>query len=499
VTCLNDGRSATTDDEECREPYHCRTVDTLLAPPVRGKWRVDETNSVPDMQNFSTRTPLELLFGFDQSSITDFACAYGDWAHLRLPKDMVRMKDMKDQLLPMTVLAAATQYLARTRNDPNLLSISYEVQHRALQSLQQRLGDKNRRPEADALVLSIANTAILTAETMNGAADDVPVIGFPQASLAAAIRLLHRAGPVQFRSKLGLAVLRSFRSKSHFFRLRSGEPCLFSTVEWLSEPYAIEGKTHLDELYDIIDHLVDVHWRMRRFMHAHSIDDPEHEFSDRFAAMEVWYAIVEAQQTLKTWLATSQRKHAKALFTAVPTSSLWPLAGSMQSTTLNFASADIATMMHLYWFYDFMMTSTAYKFQFYLLSTFAGNILSTPPLTLHDLDASVLRICHAIEYPILHLEHLGTPLTWFTFVTLRFAMLHFAEYAATGSAWHESMLRWTYDTSVTAREKHFLGRKGQFVTDCVYGGVEEAVPMLFGGRVNGLMANACANGLPAPW
>jgi len=470
-------------------------VDTLLAP-VQGNWRVDETNSVPDMHSFSTRTPLELLFGFDQSSVTDFACAYGDWAHLRLPKDMVRMKD---QLLQMTVLAAATQYLARTRNDPNLLSISYEVQHRALKSLQQRLDDKERRPEADALVLSIANTAILTVETMNGAADDMPVIGFRHASLRAAIRLLHRAGPKIFRCKLGLSVLRSFRSKNHFFRLKSGEACLFGTAEWLTEPYTIEGKTHMDELYDIIDHLVDVHWRMRRFMHTHGIDNPEHKFSNDFEAMELWYAIVEARQTLETWLATLQRKHAKALFTAVPTSSLWPLAGSMQSTTLDFASADIATMMHLYWFYDFMITATAHKFQSYLLSTFAGIILSTPPLTSHDLDASVLRICHSLEYPILHLEHLGTPLTWFIFVTLRFAMLHFAEHAATGSAWHERMLRWTHEASLQARAKHFLGRKGQFVTDCVYGRVEEAVPMLFGGRVNENMASACANGPLAPW
>jgi len=56
--------------------------------------------------------------------------------------------------------------------------VGSKVQHRALQRLQRCFGDKYRRPEADALILSTANTVNLTCETMHGAAGDVkPVLG----------------------------------------------------------------------------------------------------------------------------------------------------------------------------------------------------------------------------------------------------------------------------------------------------------------------------------
>jgi len=98
--------------------------------------------------------------------------------------------------------------------------------------------------------------------------------------------------------------------------------------------------------------------------------------------MGVWYVIVEARQTVKTWLATLKSKESAApLFTAVPTSSLWRLAGSMQPTTLDFTSTHIAPMMHLYWFYNFMMTSTVYRSQTYLQSIFPRTtiVASTQP------------------------------------------------------------------------------------------------------------------------
>jgi hypothetical protein len=88
-----------------------------------------------------------------------------------------------------------------------------------------------------------------------------------------------------------------------------------------------------------------------------------------------------------------------------------------------------------------------------------------------------MLIIRSAEYVCHHLETLGTALTWFAFVCLRFAMVHFADHATT-SRRHRCLLTWTYRATEAATMKHFLGRKGQFVIDSIWGTIDEVIPGL---------------------
>lgn len=88
-----------------------------------------------------------------------------------------------------------------------------------------------------------------------------------------------------------------------------------------------------------------------------------------------------------------------------------------------------------------------------------------------------MLIIQSTEYFCRHIETLGTALTWFAFVCLRFAMLHLADHATTSPS-HRDLLIWTYRSAGMARDRHFLGRKGQFVVDSIWGTIDEVIPGL---------------------
>lgn len=88
-----------------------------------------------------------------------------------------------------------------------------------------------------------------------------------------------------------------------------------------------------------------------------------------------------------------------------------------------------------------------------------------------------MLIIQSTEYFCRHIETLGTALTWFNFVCLRFTMLHLADHATT-SPRHRDLLIWTYRSAEVARNRHFLGRKGQFVVDSIWGTIDEVIPGL---------------------
>lgn len=121
---------------------------------------IDMQSGVLDISSVSNRPRIDLLFGFEEAAFNTFTCSYQNWSDLRLLKTKLKSKD---KLMEMSVMASASHYLARVKGDPNMLRLSYEMYHRALQGLQRRLKD-GRGGKEEGVLMGIANNSVLTVE-----------------------------------------------------------------------------------------------------------------------------------------------------------------------------------------------------------------------------------------------------------------------------------------------------------------------------------------------